>query len=69
MKKAVMEMLKEIKDLKIPTDLLPYCPNCGAQMTMHLRVDQSFVQNETWEASYEAYLGFIEGIEDQRLSS
>ena len=64
---AVMEMLKEIKDLKIPTDLLPYCPNCGAQMTMHLRVDQSFVQNETWEASYEAYLGFIEGIEDQKV--
>ena len=34
-------------------------------MTMHLRVDQAFVQNETWEASYEAYLGFLEGMEDQ----
>lgn len=64
---AVMEMLKEIKDLKIPTDLIPYCPHCGAPMTMHLRVDQAFVQDETWEASYEAYLGFIEGIEDQKV--
>ncbi len=34
---AVMEMLKEIKGLKIPTDLIPYCPHCGATMTMHLR--------------------------------
>ena len=42
-------MLKEIKDLKIPTDLIPYCPHCGAPMTMHLRVDQSFVQDKTWE--------------------
>ena len=64
---AVMEMLKEIKDLKIPTDLIPYCPHCGAPMTMHLRVDQEFVQDETWEESYEAYQRFLEGIEDQKV--
>ena len=64
---AVMEMLKEIKDLKIPTDLIPYCPHCGAPMTMHLRVDQDFVQDETWEESYEAYQRFLEGIEDQKV--
>lgn len=62
-----MKMLKEIKDLKIPTDLIPYCPHCGAPMTMHLRVDQSFVQDKTWEASYEAYQDFLEGIGDQKV--
>ena len=36
-------------------------------MTMHLRVDQAFVQDETWEASYEAYLGFLEGMENQKV--
>jgi len=64
---AVMEMLKATKDLKIPTELIPHCPNCGAPMTMHLRVDQSFVQDGAWEASYEAYQRFLEGIEDQKV--
>ena len=36
-------------------------------MTMHLRVDQDFVQDETWEESYEAYQRFLEGIEDQKV--
>ena len=35
-------------------------------MTMHLRVDQAFVQDETWEASYEAYLGFFRRMENQK---
>ena len=36
-------------------------------MTMHLRIDQTFVQDETWEESYEAYQRFLEGIEDQKV--
>lgn len=36
-------------------------------MTMHLRIDQTFIQDETWESSYEAYQSFFEGIEDQKV--
>lgn len=47
----VKEMVKRQKDLKIPSDLIPYCPVCKKPMTMNLRCDNTFVQDEGW---YEA---------------
>ena len=47
----VKEMVKKQKDLKIPSDLIPYCPVCKKPMTMNLRCDNTFVQDEGW---YEA---------------
>ena len=35
--KAVRQMAAAQRDMKIPTDLLPVCPVCGAPMTMNLR--------------------------------
>ena len=35
----VREMIAQQKDMKIPTELIPRCPVCGAPMTMNLRVD------------------------------
>ena len=42
---AVRRMVKEQKDMKIPTELIPKCPVCGAPMTMNLRCDMTFVQD------------------------
>ena len=39
-------MVKEQKDMKIPTELIPKCSVCGAPMTMNLRCDMTFVQDE-----------------------
>ena len=39
-KEIVEKMLLQQKDLKIPSSLIPYCPKCGAFMTMNLRCDQ-----------------------------
>ena len=50
-KEIVEKMLLQQKDLKIPSSLIPYCPKCGAFMTMNLRCDNTFVQDEGW---YEA---------------
>lgn len=47
----VREMIMEQRDMKIPSELIPKCPFCGAPMTMNLRQDDLFVQDEGWYAA------------------
>lgn len=56
---TVRRMVAEQKDMKVPSELIPKCPVCGAPMTMNLRCDNSFVQNEGWYAASERYDDFI----------
>lgn len=56
---AVRAMAEQQKDMKIPTVLIPKCPVCGAPMTMNLRCDNSFVQDEGWYAAANRYDDFI----------
>ena len=58
-KEIVEKMLLQQKDLKIPSSLIPYCPKCGAFMTMNLRCDQTFVQDEGWYQGQFRYNDFI----------
>ncbi len=46
--------------MKIPAELIPRCPVCGAPMTMNLRTDGTFVQDEGWSAASDRYGGFME---------
>ena len=62
---AVLQMVRRQKDMKIPTELVPYCPNCRKPMTTNLRCDDSFVQDEGWYKAKNRYDDFIrrhEGI-------
>lgn len=45
---------------KIPTDLTPHCPHCGAPMEMNLRCDNTFVQDAGWYQAEERYHAFLE---------
>lgn len=56
---AVRRMIAERKDMRIPTALIPKCPICGAPMTMNLRCDNSFVQDEGWYQAASRYEDFI----------
>ncbi len=64
---AVRRMLSEQRDMKIPAELIPKCPVCGAPMTMNLRQDDSFVQDQGWYAASERYRDFIRGHKGMRV--
>lgn len=56
---TVRKMVSEQKDMKIPTELIPKCPVCGAPMTMNLRCDDTFVQDKGWYAAARRYEDFL----------
>ncbi len=63
----VRQMAAEQKDMKIPTDLIPKCPVCGAPMTMNLRCDMTFVQDDGWYAASKRYNDFIQRCQNQHI--
>ncbi len=56
---AVTEMLKRQRDMKIPPELVPKCPVCGAPMAMNLRADDTFVQDDGWYEASGRYYDFL----------
>ena len=58
-KDIIFEMFKQQKDMKIPTELLPVCPHCGKSLTMNLRSDDKFVEDEGWHRAAERYENFL----------
>lgn len=55
----IRRMYKEQKDMKIPSELIPRCPNCGKPLTMNLRSDDKFVEDEGWHKAAARYEDFI----------
>lgn len=55
----VRRMVKETKDCKIPTELVPHCPVCGGKMDVHVHKDQYFIQGAAWEQDSERYNEFL----------
>ena len=43
----------------VPTELLPACPVCGKPLTMNLRSDDKFVEDEGWRQAAERYETFL----------
>ncbi len=56
---TIRRMVAEQRDMHIPTELIPHCPVCGKPMTMNLRADDKFVQDEGWDIACERYERFM----------
>ena len=55
----IASMIKNTKDCRIPSELVPYCPKCGGLMDVNLRKDDSFVEDENWNNAYKRYTSFL----------
>ena len=64
---AIREMVKRQEDMKVPTELLPTCPHCGKPLTMNLRSDDKFVEDEGWHRAAERYENFLRTREEQKI--
>ena len=64
---TVRRMVAEQRDMRVPTELVPNCPVCGRPMTMNLRCDSTFVQDEGWYAAAGRYQDFLRRHERMRM--
>lgn len=53
--------------MRIPTELIPKCPDDGSDMTMNLRSDDTFVEDEGWHKAAAAYEAFLQKHQDQHV--
>lgn len=53
--------------MRIPDRLIPRCPDDGSPMTMNLRCDDTFVEDEGWYEALERYRCFISGLKQRHV--
>lgn len=63
----VKEMVENIKNCKIPSELVPKCPVCGENMEVNLRKDTYFVQDDNWYRQDERYGEFLDNTKDKKV--
>ena len=53
--------------MRIPTELIPKCPDDNSDLTLNLRSDDSFVEDEGWHRASAVYADFLHRHEDLRV--
>lgn len=52
--------------MEIPSELVPRCPVCGKPMSMNLRCDETFVEDDGWNEAAKRYQDFLEKHKNSR---
>jgi len=60
-------MVEEQCDMRVPSELVPHCPVCGKPMSMNLRADDTFVEDDGWHAAAARYREFLEAHRDGKV--
>lgn len=53
--------------MSVPDELIPRCPKCGKPMSMNLRADDTFVQDDGWYQAAERYETFLRRHRDTKV--
>ena len=56
---VIRQMMEQQKNMRVPSELVPHCPVCGKPMTMNLRCDDTFAEDEGWHAAAARYENFL----------
>lgn len=56
-----------IPKMAVPSELVPYCPKCGKPMSMNLRADSTFVEDEGWHHASERYADFLRRHQNMKM--
>jgi NAD-dependent SIR2 family protein deacetylase len=64
---TILKMVREQRNMRVPTGLLPVCPKCGAPMTMNLRSDDTFVEDLGWNEAASRYVNFVQAQDGRKL--
>ena len=64
---TVRAMFEAQKNMRVPSELVPHCPVCGKPMTMNLRSDDKFVEDEGWHKAAERYDDFLQKHEGHHI--
>ncbi|MBQ1821449.1 MAG: Sir2 silent information regulator family NAD-dependent deacetylase [Clostridia bacterium] len=64
---TVKKMVELQKDMRVPSELVPRCPQCGGPMTMNLRSDDTFVEDLGWNEAASRYVNWVQAHEGKKL--
>ena len=53
--------------MSVPSELVPHCPRCGKPMSMNLRADDTFVEDEGWHRASERYADFLRRHQNMKV--
>ena len=56
---VVRAMASEQRDMRVPSELVPRCPRCGAPAVPNLRADDAFVEDVGWHRAAQRYEDFL----------
>lgn len=63
----VKKMLKSKDNLRVDSNLIPYCPVCGEKMEINIRKDAFFVEDDNWNKLSNNYEEFINDNINKKL--
>ena len=63
----IKRMVAEQENMRIPSELVPHCPVCGAPMSMNLRADNTFVEDNGWHIAANRYQNFVRRYKDLNI--